>query len=36
MLTRQQNPSDAAALAQCQGLSDEWRERLVAAARAAR
>jgi MOSC domain-containing protein YiiM len=35
MLTRQQNPSDAAALARCQGLSDEWRERLLAAVRAA-
>jgi MOSC domain-containing protein YiiM len=35
MLTRQQNPSEAAALAECHGLSDEWRERLLAAARAA-
>jgi MOSC domain-containing protein YiiM len=35
MLTRQQNPSEAAALAECRGLSDEWRERLLAAAKAA-
>jgi MOSC domain-containing protein YiiM len=35
MLTRQQNPSEAAVLAECRGLSDEWRERLLAAAKAA-
>jgi MOSC domain-containing protein YiiM len=35
MLTRQQNPSDAAALARCEGLSAEWRDRLLAAAKAA-
>ena len=35
MLYRQQNPSEAAALARCHGLSDEWRDRLLAAARAA-
>jgi MOSC domain-containing protein YiiM len=34
-LTRQQNPAEAAALAGCQGLSEAWRERLLAAARAA-
>jgi MOSC domain-containing protein YiiM len=35
MLARKQNPSEAAALARCRGLSDEWRERLLAAVRAA-
>jgi MOSC domain-containing protein YiiM len=35
MLTRQQNPAEAAALAQCRGLSVEWRDRLLAATRAA-
>jgi MOSC domain-containing protein YiiM len=35
MLARQHNLSEAAALAQCRGLSDEWRERLLAAVRAA-
>jgi MOSC domain-containing protein YiiM len=33
MLTRERNPSQAAALARCRGLSDEWRDRLLAAAR---
>jgi MOSC domain-containing protein YiiM len=36
MLARQQNSEEAAALAGCQGLSEEWRERLLAAARPAR
>jgi MOSC domain-containing protein YiiM len=35
MLTRQQNPAEAAALAGCMGLSPAWRDRLLAAARAA-
>jgi hypothetical protein len=35
MLTRQQNHAEAAGLAGCKGLSDGWRERLLAAARAA-
>ncbi|HEY7612792.1 MAG TPA: MOSC domain-containing protein [Gemmatimonadales bacterium] len=35
MLGRQQNPGEAAALAGCPGLSEEWRRRLLAAARAA-
>ena len=34
MLTRHRNPVEAAALARCRGLSDEWRERLLAATRA--
>ena len=33
MLTRERNPTEAAALARCQGLSREWRDRLLAAAR---
>jgi MOSC domain-containing protein YiiM len=32
MLTRQQKPMEAAALAECQGLSTGWRNRLLAAA----
>jgi MOSC domain-containing protein YiiM len=35
MLSRQQNRAEAAGLAGCEGLSDAWRERLLAAARAA-
>ena len=35
MLTRDRNPTEAAGLARCRGLSDEWRKRLLAAARAA-
>jgi MOSC domain-containing protein YiiM len=35
MLTRQQNPAEAAGLARCRGLSVGWRDRLLAAARAA-
>jgi MOSC domain-containing protein YiiM len=35
MLARQQNPSEAVALARCEGLSAEWRDRLLAAAKAA-
>jgi MOSC domain-containing protein YiiM len=35
MLHRQQDPSEAAALAHCRGLSDEWRKRLPAAPKAA-
>ena len=34
MLTRERNPVEAAALARCRGLSDEWRGRLLAATRA--
>jgi MOSC domain-containing protein YiiM len=34
MLARRQNPAEAAALADCKGLSVEWRERLLAAVRA--
>ena len=34
MLNRQRNPTEAAALARCRGLSDEWRDRLLAAGRA--
>ena len=36
MLTRQQNPLEAAALARCEGLSSEWRARLLAALKAPR
>jgi MOSC domain-containing protein YiiM len=36
MLERQRDPAEAAALAGCQGLSVEWRTRLLAAVRAAR
>ena len=35
MLARKQNTPEAAALARCVGLSAEWRERLLAAVRAA-
>ena len=35
MVTRDRNPSEAAGLARCRGLSGEWRERLLAAVRAA-
>jgi MOSC domain-containing protein YiiM len=35
MLDRQRNPREAAALAECAGLSAEWRNRLLAAVRAA-
>lgn len=35
MLDRQRNPAEAAALADCAGLSAEWRNRLLAAVRAA-
>jgi MOSC domain-containing protein YiiM len=35
MLTRDRDPAEAAGLARCRGLSDEWRERLLAAVRAA-
>jgi len=35
MLGRERNPTEAAALARCRGLSGEWRDRLLAAARAA-
>jgi MOSC domain-containing protein YiiM len=35
MLTRDRNPAEAAGLADCRGLSDGWRERLLAAVRAA-
>ena len=35
MLTRDGDPGEAAGLASCRGLSDEWRERLLAAVRAA-
>ena len=35
MLTRDRDPTEAAGLARCRGLSDEWRKRLLAAARAA-
>jgi MOSC domain-containing protein YiiM len=34
MLTRERNRVEATALARCRGLSDEWRERLLAATRA--
>jgi MOSC domain-containing protein YiiM len=34
MLARERDPSEAAALAQCRGLSVGWRDRLLAAARA--
>ena len=35
MLTRDRNPAEAAGLAGCRGLSNGWRERLLAAVRAA-
>jgi MOSC domain-containing protein YiiM len=35
MLTRDRDPAEAAGLARCRGLSDQWRERLLAAVRAA-
>jgi MOSC domain-containing protein YiiM len=35
MLARERDPAEAALLAGCSGLSDEWRERLLAAVRAA-
>jgi MOSC domain-containing protein YiiM len=35
MLARERDPSEAAALAQCRGLSVGWRDRLLAAARPA-
>jgi MOSC domain-containing protein YiiM len=35
MLARGQDPAEAASLARCRGLSDEWRQRLLAAVRAA-
>ena len=36
MLERQRDPAAAAELARCQGISAEWRNRLLAAARASR